>query len=75
MNNTSNNNIIISSGDDKLVYYTEKYLMQYAKDNKDTLLQTKDGGIIVSNWSGWCTIVGTTNLIYHAWAGDLELQF
>lgn len=75
MGKTSNLNIKISIGD-KQVYYSEEYLKQYAVNNKEDLLQTKQGGTIISNWSGWLTIVNSSfTMIYHAWAGEIELQF
>ena len=65
-------NVNIGLGDDQK-WYKQSFLLEYAKNNKNDLLQTVEGGIIVSNWSGWLTVVSSTNCIYHAWAGEVDL--
>lgn len=59
--------------DGKCQLYTEDFLRQYAKDNKDYLLHTKSNAIIVSNYNGWCTLVNQFGHVYQAWAGEISL--
>ena len=55
--------------------YSRKYILEYAEKNKDSLLRTKSGGVIVSNQGGLCLVVSKTGRMYTAWAGELELQW
>lgn len=69
MNSLRNLNVNIGNN----TWYTEDFLRQYAKDNKEYLLHTKGGSIIVANNSGWCTLVNEAGLIWQEWAGVLQL--
>jgi hypothetical protein len=55
--------------------YSNEEILEFVEKNKNSLLQTKNGGVIAAIQDGMCLVVSKAGRIYKAWPGEVELQW
>ncbi len=55
--------------------YTNEQILKFVEKNKNSLLQTKNGGVIAAIQDGQCLVVSKAGRIYKARPGEVELQW
>ena len=55
--------------------YSSEEILEFVEKNKNSLLQTKNGGVIAAIHDGVCLVVSKAGRIYKAWPGEVELQW
>jgi len=55
--------------------YSSEEILEFVERNKNSLLQTKNSGVIAAIHDGLCLVVSKTGRIYKAWPGEVELQW
>ena len=56
--------------------YSNEEILEFVEKNKNSLLQTKNGGVIAAIQDGLCLVVSSkAGRIYKARPGEVELQW
>ena len=55
--------------------YSSEEILEFVEENKNSLLQTKNSGVIAAIHDGLCLVVSKTGRIYKAWPGEVELKW